>query len=131
MKISQVMETLKKFRYPLSFAVLLVVLYLGFGTDKFSRNELTPKEKIWYTYLYYQKVASREAGCVDENDIECQDRFNSVWSSYSAKLKAELNITSTELDAAISAGIEHAAANRDFSYLHVTEQQLADILKNN
>lgn len=91
----------------------------------------TKDRKIYLTYLYYQKLADKEAGCEDKADTNCLERFNKIWPTYSDSIVREFKIDDHYLDEVISKAIEEQANTKNWALNNLSEDELQRMLSDN
>jgi hypothetical protein len=110
--------------------VLILFSFLVLScNNSHSTNELPKDKKIWYTYLYYQKLAEKEAGCVDQNDINCSEAFNRIWPRYSDQLNKDFQVNDNYVGKVLQDAINNEAATKDWTDSRLSAEQLKAILK--
>ncbi len=94
-----------------------------------TKQELSKQQKIWYSYLYFQKVSEREAGCKGDGDFDCTERFNRIWPAYLDKIKKDFNIDGAYFDKILKINTDNMVQNKDWSDNRLSETELKSILK--
>jgi hypothetical protein len=103
---------------------ILGLICLGFIIAGCNQTKKTNDDKIFLTYLYYQKLADKEAGCTDHADTNCLEKFNKIWPLYSDSIVKAFNIDDKYLDKVIMNALEKQAASRDWTLNRMSEDKL-------
>ena len=101
--------------YFLSIGLFILVLPFYLSCSNANPPVKSRNDRIYYEYLYYQKVADRES-----NGNE--DQFNIIWSKYDENIKSKYNLSNEAWNEIITEKLN----GNDFK---LTEIELKELIK--